>query len=211
MRHLRTAVVALALLMVAPGAQLGWADSMQDAAQFLQSLADQAIAIHADTSLSAPEREQALGRLIERFFDLPTIGRFAAGRYWRSATPEQRRKYQTAFHDFSVRTVASRMPELDERSLKITGTRREGELDIIVASLVTAREKSPTRVMWRLRRSSQNYKILDVIIEGVSMLITQRDEFSSAIRARGGTLEALIPVLREKIGAPGSSAAGSSK
>ena len=211
MRHLRTAVVALALLMVAPDAQPRQADSVQDAAQFLQSLADQAIAIHADMSLSAAEREQALGRLVERFFDLPTIGRFAAGRYWRSATPEQHREYQAAFRDFSVKTVATRLPDLDERSLKITGTRREGELDIIVASLVTAREKSPTRVMWRLRRSTQNYKILDVIIEGVSMLITQRDEFSSVIRARGGTLEVLITVLREKIGAPGSSAAGSSK
>lgn len=191
-------MVALATLLCAAALAAAPQPDTADAADFLRALADQAIAIHADESLSASERDDALGGLLERGFDLATIGRFASGRYWRSATPEHRQRYQEAFRVFFVRTAAKRFPELAGRSMEITGTRREGELDIFVATLITAPKRPPTRVMWRVRWSSQTYRIIDIIVEGVSMLITQRDDFASAIHASGGTLVGLIPILQKK-------------
>ena len=192
--------VAFAVFLVAAvsGAP-GRLSAEEDAGDFVQSLANEATAALADESLSAADRERALGRLFDKSFDLRTISRFALGRYWRTATPAERREYQAVFRDFIVKTSSKRFSSFTGEQLEVTGSRREGKMDVVVRSRILRPKGPPIRVMWRLRRSSEDYRVIDVIVEGVSMLITQRDEFSSVIRNSGGKVEGLIAILRKKV------------
>ncbi len=196
----KTVIVALAVILSA--AALGSvrpASSAENARQFLQALSDDAIAILTKESLSAEQREQALGDLFDRGFHLPTVSRFVLGRHWRSATQDQRREYQQVFRDFIVKSYSRRFSSFAGEQLKITNSRAEGEHDTIVFSTIVRPQGKPTRVSWRLRRYADDFKVIDVIVEGVSMLITQRDEFSSVIRKSGGELDGLITLLQDKV------------
>ncbi len=196
----RTVVVAFAVFLAA--AMTGTSRSTraeESARQFMQSLGDEAIAILADEDLSAAQREDKLGRLFDRGFHLPTVSRFVLGRHWRSATQDQRREYQQVFRDFIVKSYSRRFSSFAGEQLKITNSRAEGEHDTIVFSTIVRPRGKATRVSWRLRRYADDFKIIDVIVEGVSMLITQRDEFSSVIRKSGGELDGLINLLQDKV------------
>ncbi len=196
----RTVVVALAVFLAAAAIGTpGPARGDESARQFMQSLGDDAIAILADEGLSAVQRENKLGRLFDRGFHLPTVSRFVLGRHWRNATQDQRQEYQQVFRDFIVKSYSKRFSSFAGEQLKITNSRAEGKHDTIVFSTIVRPEGKPTRVSWRLRGYADGFKIIDVIVEGVSMLITQRDEFSSVIRNSGGELDGLITLLQDKV------------
>jgi phospholipid transport system substrate-binding protein len=196
----RTVVVALAVFLGAVVTGTSRSARAQDSARhFMQSLGDEAIAILADEGLSTAQREEKLGRLFDRGFHLPTVSRFVLGRHWRSATQDQRQEYQQVFRDFIVKSYSKRFSSFAGEQLNITGSRAEGEHDTIVISTIVRPQGKPTRVSWRLRRYADDFKIIDVIVEGVSMLITQRDEFSSVIRKSGGELDGLITLLQDKV------------
>ncbi len=103
------------------------------------------------------------------------------------------------FRDFIVKSYSKRFSSFAGEQLKIIDSRAAGEHDTIVFSTLVRPEGKPTRVSWRLRRYADDFKIIDVIVEGVSMLITQRDEFSSVIRKSGGELDGLITLLQDKV------------
>ena len=75
-------------------------------------------------------------------------------------------------------------------------SRTEGRGDTIVSTVILQRSGPPVNVDWRIRAGDDSYKVVDVIVEGVSMVITQRDEFSSVIRRSGGNVEGLLAKLR---------------
>lgn len=196
----RTVIVALAaLLFVAPTGSVPPASGAENARQFLQELSDAAIAILAKESLTAEQREQKLGELFDRGFHLPTVSRFVLGRHWRAASQDQRATYQQVFRDFIVKSYSKRFSSFTSEKLKITDSRSEGDNDTFVFSLLERPGGVSTRVSWRIRRYADDFKIIDVIVEGISMLITQRDEFNSVIRNSGGELEGLITLLQGKV------------
>lgn len=196
----RTVIVALAaLLFVAAVGSVPPASGAENARQFLQELSDAAIAILAKESLTAEQREQELGELFDRGFHLPTVSRFVLGRHWRAASQDQRATYQQVFRDFIVKSYSKRFSSFTSEKLKITNSRSEGENDTFVFSLLERPGGESTRVSWRIRRYADDFKIIDVIVEGISMLITQRDEFNSVIRNSGGELEGLITLLQGKV------------
>lgn len=196
----RTVIVALAaLLFVAAVGSVPPASGAENARQFLQELSDAAIAILAKESLTAEQREQELGELFDRGFHLPTVSRFVLGRHWRAASQDQRATYQQVFRDFIVKSYSRRFSSFTSEKLKITDSRSEGDNDTFVFSLLERPGGESTRVSWRIRRYADDFKIIDVIVEGISMLITQRDEFNSVIRNSGGELEGLITLLQGKV------------
>lgn len=196
----RTIVVALAVLFsAAAGGSARPASGKDGARQFLQALSDDAIAILSKGGLSAEQREQQLGGLFDRGFHLPTVSRFVLGRHWRAATEDQLETYQQVFRDFIVKSYSKRFSGFAGEKLVITDSRAEGEQDIIVVSRLEQPDGESTRVSWRIRRYADDFKIIDVVVAGISMLITQRDEFSSVIRNSGGQLDGLITLLQDKV------------
>ena len=124
------------------------------------------------------------------------------GRYWRQASEAERAEYLRLFDELVVQTYARRFNEFNTARLRVLSVSRPNEdNDVIVAVEGTVAGKPPVRLDVRVRQGSSAYKVIDVSIEGVSMAVTQRDEFSSVIQRGGGRVEALLASLRDKVGA----------
>ncbi len=163
--------------------------------QFIASLADNAISTLVDDGLTDAERITLFrGVMVERF-DLPLISRFVLGVHWRRASSEQREEYSVLFEAFIVRIYSSRLGNYGGETLQIRSARAAGK-DTIVITEIRGQGRPSLRVDWRVRGDAGAYKVVDIIIEGASMVVTQRDEFASVIRRSGGNLEGLLARLR---------------
>jgi phospholipid transport system substrate-binding protein len=138
--------------------------------------------------------------LLNDNFAVPTIGQFVLGRYWRTATPEERKEYLDLFEDLIVVTYVDRFSRYSGERLKVTRTVSDNESgDTIVYSEISRPAGQPIEVGWRVRKYASSFKIVDVYVEGVSMGQTQRSEFSSVIRNNGGSLTALLGEMRRRV------------
>lgn len=197
-RHILISSAMLAIGSMVPGAVFAQsADS--GASAFIQTLGDKTIATFADKSLS---REQAVERfrtLLHDGFDVPYIGRWVLGRYWNQATPAEQAEYQKLFERLIVDTYANRFVDYSGQTFKIAGTRPEAGEDTTVTTQIIRPDGPPINADWRVRKTGGGYRIIDVAVEGVSMGLTQRQEFASVIQGGGGQVAALIQALRQKV------------
>ena len=83
-------------------------------------------------------------------------------------------------------------------TFKIRGSRSDGDGVIVSTDVISSGSTSPLRMDWRLVNDNGAYKINDVIIEGISMAVTQRSEFASVVQRNGGQVRGLIVLMREK-------------
>ncbi|MFQ5955734.1 MAG: phospholipid-binding protein MlaC [Kiloniellales bacterium] len=177
----------------------GAAASADQAVRFIQSLADQAIEVLQAKDATLAEREDRFRTLLKERFAVRTISRFVIGPYWRKATPEQRSAYLELFSDWIVKTYAVRLGGYVDEEFSITGTRvNPADQDIFVGTRIVKPDSSVAyRAVWRVRRMNGSYKIIDVEVEGISMALTQQDEFKSVARRKG--IDGLLEILRERI------------
>jgi phospholipid transport system substrate-binding protein len=148
----------------------------------------------------APETER-LARFRELFqadFDGPGIARFVLGRYWRTATEEEQQEFLGLFEDYVVFVYGTRFSSLSGEALKIRGSRAEARGVIVSSEIISPGGEAPVKVDWRLITDSGVFKISDVVIEGISMMVTQRSEFASVIQRHGGQVSGLLSLMREK-------------
>ena len=164
--------------------------------EFIRVLADEAIQSLADETLSEAQRESEFRDFLVKAFDVRVIGRFVLGRYWRVATPAEREEFETLFLEFVVRTYARRLGQYGGETLRIRDTLSDGDADTVVRSEIVSSGFPDVRIDWRVRRTGDSYRIVDVTVEGVSLAITQRDEFAAVIRSSGGQVEGLLGALR---------------
>lgn len=169
------------------------AGTVDGARRFMRTLADQAIAVLGQQQLPLAEREARLAALLADGFDMPFIGRFVLGRHWRSMNPAQKQDYLELFQTYVLRTYSRRLGGYAGEQLQITGAKPTGKKDVLVSTAISQTGGPPIRADWRIRRRKQGFRIIDVMVEGVSMGLTQRSEFSSVIANSGinGLLQAL--------------------
>ena len=166
---------------------------------FIQTLGGEAIEMLSDSVLTEEDRVEEFRRILIKAFDLRTIGRFVLGRYWRRTTPDERREFEVLFEDYIVATYSTRLGQYQGEALTVSATRSEGNGDILVTTQIVPRDGPTVRVEWRVRGKPGSYKIIDVVVEGISMVITQRSEFASVIQRSGGQVSGLLDELRKKI------------
>ncbi len=196
----RLAIVLLGIAVLAASPGRGHAAGTEDASAFLASLTDRAFAQLSDESLSMAERRQRFRVLFREHFDVPAIGRFVLGRYWRKATPPVRKDFLSVFEEIMVRRFAPKFADYAETKFKIglvRPLREKGQY--MVASTVVRAEGEPLRIDWRIRNKDGRLKILDVLGQGISMALTLRSEYASAIKNSGGRVEGLVDKLRARI------------
>ena len=196
----RTVLLSVAFLagLALPLAAGPSAGAMTDANAFVREMGKEAIDSLTSKTLTDRERETRFRSIFERSFDIPIIARATLGQYWRIATPEQRKEYVTLFEDFVVQAYAARFKDYSGESFKVGQTRVLNDREKLVSSeIIRPNDQPPVKVQWRLRGNS-DYKVVDVIVEGISMLITHRDEFAAVIQQNGGKVEGLLADLRKK-------------
>ena len=128
------------------------------------------------------------------------------GRYWRTASSEQRHEYLELFRGYVLAGLSRRMGGAKRiEKVDVTGSQPARGQDSMVATLITLGNGAPpSRVEWRVRRTGDGYRIVDVVAEGVSLVLTNRNEFG-AIVAKSG-LDGLLRQLREWRDHPGGRA-----
>ncbi len=190
--------VAVAQSPVMPANQTRQAEN-REAIDFLVGMADKAIAGLADRQLTASDRAARFRQMLSEGFDVPFIGRFVLGRFWRTASEEERTEFLRLFEDYIVQSYAHRFGEYSGENMRFTMTRPSPDNQVTVFSDLVRPSGPPVKVEWKLRPEGANYKVVDVVVEGISMSVTQRDEFSSVIQRNGGKVEGLLNILRDKI------------
>ncbi len=175
------------------------ADTAADARAFIQKLADNAMNTVAVKGLNDEERAKRFRTLFVDTFDLPEIGKLVLARHWKTATPEQQQEFLALFEDVQVYTWTRRFKDYSGETLEILGVQAEGEADILVDSRMLREKLEPIAVGWRVRKSGDTFKVLDIKVEGASMALTHRSEYSSVIQGNGG-VAGLIAALRKKVG-----------
>lgn len=170
--------------------------SVNGAAQFIHTLGNQAIGALRATSLTLEQREANFRGLLARSFDLRFIGRFVLGKHWRSATAEQKSDYLGLFSEYILQTFSSRFGGYSGQSLTVIGARQASEKDIVVQTRIDRPSGSPILAEWRVRAKGEQYRIIDVAVEGVSMAVTQRSEFGAVVQRNG--IPGLLALLRAR-------------
>jgi phospholipid transport system substrate-binding protein len=171
----------------------------KDAGTFVQSLGDRAIAIITDKALTPADREARFHDIFVKSFDVPAIGRFVLGRHWRTATEAQRTEFLKLFESMIVKIYSNRFNDYKGEQFTVTSSRSTGDSVMVGVAITRPSGGEPVRVDWRVLMVDGAYKVLDVVVEGVSMSLTQQQDFSAVIQRNGGQIEPLLGVMRERI------------
>lgn len=166
------------------------------AQKFIAGLGAEAVSVLRQPDLPLEQREAVFRGLLARKFDLEFIGRFVLGRHWQTATPDQREEYQALFAEFVLRTYSRLLGGYVDEQLTVQGAVDAGQRDVIVNSLITGGSSQPVQTQWRVRRIDGQLRIIDVTASGVSLSITQREEFAAVIGRDG--MNGLLELLRAR-------------
>lgn len=166
--------------------------------QFIQRLGDTALMSLTAKDLPRKTREARVREILRNNFDVPTIARFAMGTYWREATEAERAEYLRLFENMIVDTYTTRFEEYSGQEMKVTAAVSSGEKDVIVSSQIIQKDAPPVSLEWRVRNKGGALKVVDVVVEGVSMSVTQRSDFGAVIQRGGGDIGALLASLRDR-------------
>jgi phospholipid transport system substrate-binding protein len=191
---------AFASALAAPAPAPNAPETATPQGKFIQDLGNKAISILADKNLTAEQRNIKFRQMMRDSFDLVTIGRFVLGRNWLAATPEQQKEYMHLFEELVVKTYSDRFAFYTGEGFHVKSSYPEGNRDFIVNSEITHPDGSPPTVIdWRLRQKDGKLGIIDVVVEGVSMSVTQRQEYASVIERNGGNIDGLLDVMRQHL------------
>lgn len=189
--------------LVAAGLQPGpaRADEFGDGAKkFIEILTADAISMLTVQDISKMERADRFRRLMNENFAIKGIAKFVLGRHWRRATDAEKKEYLQLFEDLLVVTYADRFAKYSGEKLLVNESEVRGKGDALVHTIMIRVDGAkPLKVAWRVRGKAGNYKIVDIMVEGISMVVTQRSEFASFIRKNGGSLGPLLMELRKRI------------
>lgn len=173
--------------------------------QLVQKVTEEVLAaIKADRQLAAGDKQKALKLAEEKVIphvDFEESTRLAVGRAWQQATPEQRRKLVEEFRRMLVRTYSNAIESYQGQTLKVLPSRgKPGGDDATVRAQFIRAGGQPLPLEFQARKTDQGWKIYDISVEGVSLVLTYRSEFD-AVTKQGG-IDALIKRLAEKNAPP---------
>jgi phospholipid transport system substrate-binding protein len=180
------------------GAQAGGTPLESGARSFIDTMAGRAITFLGNEKMPMDKKKAQFNQLLQESFDMDTIGRFTLGRYWRVSTKQQRDEYMRLFKTMVLNVYSNRFSDYTGQRFDVRGARQDGDKDAVVTSFIIPASGPEIQVDWRVRRKNGAYKIIDVIVEGVSMCVTQRSDFSAVIQRGGGDVQVLLAYLKEK-------------
>jgi phospholipid transport system substrate-binding protein len=211
---LRRLLLAGAAGLVATATVPGIPDAAAaDPAAFINDLDVQLQRVVRNTS--PEQRFTAFQQLFRTDFDVPGIARFVLGRYWPLPTPSQQGEFLALFENYIVQSYSGRLSQYAESGAApmVTGSRLAPEGAIVSSQINVANGGGPragghgptvlpVKVDWRLTAQDGSYKIRDVIVDGISMAVTQRSEFASEIQRDGGQVQGLLAILHQRTASP---------
>lgn len=170
------------------------------AENFVKNVTAEGIEDIINANVSQVEKDARFAKLFNQALDLDFIGQFVLGRNWKVATPEQRKEFIKVYRQLNVSTWSKRFDEFKGKNFVFKGTSPSNSKgQVFVNSIVPMDQGEPAKVVWRVREKNGSYKIVDIIIENVSLAITARNEYTAFIKNNPGGIDALIANLKSKI------------
>ncbi len=173
-------------------------DGEKAAGKYMEDVASKALDIITSEKLTKAAKQAKLDRIFAENVDIKWVGRFVMGRYWRDATDDQKTRYLKEYEAFLIKHYTSRFAEYTSGSFTIVGSEDNGDGEYTVGMQLKGADKNaePVLVDYRLRKEETGFRIIDVTVEGVSMITTQRSEFAAVIGRHD--IEYLIGQLASK-------------
>lgn len=193
---IRTVVLAVSMLF-GLSAQ---AANPAAAKNFLDAIAAQVLVIVKDDKLSQTDRQAKIENLFADKVDISFVAKFALGKHWRAATPEQQKEYIAAYRPFILKNYGGKLTKYSGQTYALKNTRIDGEA-IVVTMEIDDPNGQKIMMDYRLRDDGATFKITDIAVEGVSLLTTQRSEFNGIIEGKG--IDGLIAALKQQVAAKG--------
>jgi phospholipid transport system substrate-binding protein len=157
-------------------------------------------AIRSDKQLAAGDKQKALKLAEEKVLphiDFEEAARLAVGRAWAQATPEQRKKLVEEFRKMLVRTYSNAISAYEGQTMKVLPVRmKPGDTEVTVHNQYIRAGGTPLPVDYQMHKTDQGWKIYDITVEGVSLVLTYRSEFDAVVKQSG--IDGLIKRLEEK-------------
>jgi phospholipid transport system substrate-binding protein len=181
-------------LTVAPGAR---ADDISAARAMIQTTGATMISI-INSSASTAQKQAAFQQLVFANVDVDGVARFVLGRFWRVATPQQQQEYMETFRQLLVYAVTGQTSTFQGASFTI-GSAVEQPVGIVVSTTVNVPGKPPATVQWVVAMIDGQPKIIDIIAEGTSLRLTERNDYAGVISQHGGDVQPLIDAMRNQL------------
>ena len=153
------------------------------------------MAMHGGAQLGLKGREEMLAPVIESSFDFESICRIVTGRYWKSASDDQKTRFTSAFKKLSVATYASNFSSFSGEKFQTEGSEADHEA-LIVRTTLRPTEGEPVTLNYLLRQSNEHWRIMNVVAQGVSDLSLKRADYTAVIKTEG--FDSLINRLENK-------------
>ena len=163
---------------------------------FVHNFGDTLISI-VNSPGSPADKQQKLAPVIERGVDVNVIAQFCLGRFWRTATPTQRKQYVDLFHGVLINNILGHLGEYRGVTYTMTTTQDRGG-DAYVGTIVHRPGQSDVNVQWVVSGDSPA-RIVDVVAEGTSLRLTQRSDYTSFLSRNNNDVDALIAAMRRQV------------
>jgi phospholipid transport system substrate-binding protein len=178
-----------------------WAQQDLAPDQLVQKITDEVLAaIKSDKQLAAGNKEKAIKLAEDKvlpYVDFEHATRLAVGRAWREATPEQKKRLVTEFRNMLVRTYSNAISTYEGQTLKVLPSRGKPDPeDTTVRTQFLRAGGQPLPIDFAMRKTDQGWKVYDIVVDGVSLVLTYRSEFDAIVKQKG--IDGLIQALETK-------------
>jgi phospholipid transport system substrate-binding protein len=171
--------------------------------QLVQKVTEEVlVSIKSDKQLAAGDKQKAL-KLAEQkvlpYIDFEEATRLAVGRAWSQATPEQKKKLVSEFRNMLVRTYSNAIEAYEGQTLKVLpsrGGKQDAKDEATVRAQFVRAGGKPLPIEFQMRKAGETWKVYDIAVEGISLVLTYRSEFDSVVKQEG--VEGLIKRLTQK-------------
>lgn len=165
---------------------------------FAEQLADQIMKEVVLSKSAMPEKQAAFRRVFLEATNIRTIARFTLGRYYKSATEEQREAFISAFTDNVILTWTERFSNYAGKQIKFRDTRQDKNDFYVNSTLDIPNTENDIEIIWRISDKKGHMQLVDLVVEGVSMIMSYRNEYASVLQQNGGDVQTLINMLNNK-------------
>jgi phospholipid transport system substrate-binding protein len=177
------------------------AQAVERANAFVQQTGDRLTAIVNGPQATVAKR-QALTQILENAVDVDGIARFCLGRFWRTASPDQQTRFIAAFHEVLVTNITAKLGEYKGVKLSVQHGRQQDE-DAVVTTVVQRPNNPPTNVDWVVEKPTASPRIIDVVAEGTSLRLTQRQDYAAYLTRNNNNVDALINAMQQQTASSG--------
>ena len=168
--------------------------------EFVQTLADEASKILVN-NISKEEKIKRLRSIAIKSVDIKGIGMYTLGSHRKKLTDSQKEEYHNLFNNYFLKSFSSRLADYTDPKINVVSQEKLNDKYTMVSSILVATEKTPeVKINWRVYTKNPDHPLIrDLIIEGLSLARTQKEEFNSVIQSNDGDINALFLNLREFI------------